>query len=112
MIEEKVAMNLVKKALDIFNKENDKPFPALSISKRYYKRYNFDILNNELSRLNFKCVDQLKAPEPYIPLSITSPSLPPDAIHVCVFCAKTFKRHNVSPLIVYSLNVLSTPINL
>ena len=65
MIEEKVAMNLVKKALENFNKETSAKFPTLSISKRYYKRYNLDILNNELNRLNFKCVDQTLAPEPY-----------------------------------------------
>ena len=66
MIEEKVAMNLVKKALENFNKDSSAQFPVLSISKRYYKRYNLDILNNELNRLNFKCVDQsTSAPEPY-----------------------------------------------
>ena len=65
MVEEKVAMNLVKKALDSFSKNNSNNFPALSISKRYYKRYNLDILNNELNRLNFKCVNQELAPEPY-----------------------------------------------
>ena len=65
MIEENVAMNLVKKALDNFKKGISKDFPALSISKRYYKRYNFDILNNELNRLNFKIIDQLSAPLPY-----------------------------------------------
>ena len=64
MIEEKVAMNLVKRAVDNFSK-NKLEFPALSISKRYYKRYNLDVLNNELNRLNFKCVDQLKAPKPF-----------------------------------------------
>lgn len=65
MLEEKVAMNLVKKAVDNFSKGNNLEFPALSISKRYYKRYNFDVLNNELSRLNFKFVDQIKAPKPF-----------------------------------------------
>ena len=64
MIEEKVVMNLVKRALDNFNKTKTK-FPALSISKRYYKRYNLDILKNELNRLNFKCIDQENAPDPY-----------------------------------------------
>lgn len=64
MIEEKIAMNLVKKALENFSKENNE-FPTLSISKRYYKRYNLDILFNELNRLNFKCVDQLNSPKPY-----------------------------------------------
>ena len=64
MVEEKVAMNLVKKALDNFGKSTTE-FPALSISKRYYKRYNLDILNNELNRLNFNCVDQVDAPNPY-----------------------------------------------
>ena len=65
MVEQKVAMNLVKKALDNFNKEYVGEFPALSISKRYYKRYNLDVLNNELNRLNFKCIDQINAPEPF-----------------------------------------------
>ena len=64
MIEEKVAMNLVKRALDNFSKSTTE-FPALSISKRYYKRYNLNVLNNELNRLNFKCVDQAEAPNPY-----------------------------------------------
>ena len=66
MVEEKVAMNIVKKAIDNFNKSNNKmEFPALSISKRYYKRYNLEILNNELKRLNFKLIDQIKAPNPF-----------------------------------------------
>ena len=65
MVEEKVAMNLVKRALDNFNKSVTNTYPALSISKRYYKRYNLDILKNELNRLNFNCVDQENAPEPY-----------------------------------------------
>ena len=65
MVEQKVAMNLVKKALDNFNKTYNGDFPSLSISKRYYKRYNFDVLNNELKRLNFKCIDQVSAPEPF-----------------------------------------------
>lgn len=65
MIEEKVAMNLVKKALDNFNKLGKDEFPAVSISKRYYKRYNFDVLTNELNRLNFKCLSQEDSPEPY-----------------------------------------------
>lgn len=65
MVEQKVAMNLVKKALDGFNKTLKSDFPALSISKRYYKRYNLDILTNELNRLNFKCIEQINAPEPY-----------------------------------------------
>lgn len=66
MVEEKVAMNLVKKALENFNKsENKNEFPYLTISKRYYKRYNFDILKNELNRLNFKCIDKIQAPEPF-----------------------------------------------
>ena len=43
MVEEKVAMNLVKKALDNFNKVSSHEFPVLSISKRYYKRYNLEI---------------------------------------------------------------------
>ena len=64
MVEEKVAMNLVKRAIEKF-KNHEVEFPALSISKRYYKRYNFDILKNELSRLNFKCIDQLSSPEPF-----------------------------------------------
>ena len=64
MIEEKVAMNLVKKALDNFNK-SALQFPALSISKRYYKRYNLEILSNELNRLNFNLIEQIKAPNPF-----------------------------------------------
>lgn len=64
MVEQKVAMNLVRKALETF-KTLKQPFPALSISKRYYKRYNFDILNNELNRLNFKCIEKNSAPEPF-----------------------------------------------
>ena len=65
MIEEKVAMNLVKKALDNFTKSSKNDFPALSIRKSYYKRYNFDVLCNELNRLNFKCIEQIRAPKPY-----------------------------------------------
>jgi len=64
MVEQKVAMNLVKRALESF-KTAKLDFPALSISKRYYKRYNLDILNNELNRLNFKCIEQSNAPEPF-----------------------------------------------
>ena len=65
MVEEKVAMNLVKRALEEFNRTRISPFPAISISKRYYKRYNFDVLNNELHRLNFMCIDQIDAPKPF-----------------------------------------------
>ena len=64
MVEEKVAMNLVKRAIEKF-KNLEVEFPALPISKRYYKRYNFDILKNELGRLNFSCIDQSSSPEPF-----------------------------------------------
>ena len=64
MVEQKVALNLVKRAIQRY-KEEKLDFPSLDISKRYYKRYNFDILTNELNILNFKIVDKSVAPSPF-----------------------------------------------
>ena len=64
MVEQKVALNLVKRAIQRY-KEEKLDFPALDISKRYYKRYNLDILTNELNSLNFKLIDKALAPMPF-----------------------------------------------
>ena len=64
MVEQKVALNLVKKAVQKY-KDDNLDYPAIDISKRYYKRYDLNVLTNELNSLNFKLIDKASAPEPF-----------------------------------------------